>query len=88
MVLFLMIAQGWRLTDDVPSRRDQLMVGGAVLVYCACYAIIYTVDYALRDPASEVYVLLTTGALFLALIRIMCAPRHPARRPSLSPPPR
>lgn len=74
MVLFLMIAQGWRLTDEVPSKRDQMLIGGAVLVYCVCYTIIYTVDYALRDPASEVYVLLTTGAFFLALIRCMCAP--------------
>jgi hypothetical protein len=73
MVLFLMIAQGWRLTEDAIPSKDQLLVGGAVLVYCGCYSIIYAVDYAMRDPASEVYVLLSTGAFFLALIRCMCA---------------
>jgi hypothetical protein len=79
MVLFLLIAQGWRLTEEVAPKKDQLLVGGAVLVYCVCYTIIYTVDYALRDPASEVYVLLTTGAFFLVLIRLMYAARRTAR---------
>jgi len=71
MVLFLLIAQGWRLTDDVPPPKDQLLIGVAVLVYVVCYTIIYCVDYALRDPAAEVYVLLTPGAFFLVVIRVM-----------------
>lgn len=74
MVLFLVIAQGWRLTDDVPPRRDQVLIGIAIVVYVVCYTIIYSVDYSMRDPAAEVYVLLSTGAFFLAVIRIMCVP--------------
>jgi len=71
MVLFLLLAQGWRLTDDLPPLRDQALVGAAALVYAACYCTIASVDFLLRDPHEEVHPLASTGALFLAIIRVM-----------------
>lgn len=61
MILCLLIARGWRVTSATFSPGEQRAVIAGCTAYISVYAIVYCVDVVQRDPADEVYPLMTGG---------------------------
>lgn len=70
MVLCLLIARGWRVAPGSLERSEALLIGGGASFYVLVYALIYCADMATRDPAEDIYPLMTGGALWLVFFRL------------------
>jgi len=70
MVLSLLIAKGWRVTTVTFERSERLAIVLGAAAYVVVYALVYCVDLVQRDPADDVYPLLTGGAAWLVVFRL------------------
>jgi hypothetical protein len=70
MVLCLLIARGWRVLTSEFERSEAILVFSAAACYVLVYALVYCVDMVTRDPADDVYPLMTGGALWLVFFRL------------------
>mmetsp|Transcript_41998 Transcript_41998/g.97423 ORF Transcript_41998/g.97423 Transcript_41998/m.97423 type:complete len:490 (+) Transcript_41998:96-1565(+) len=71
MILCLLIARGWRVTVTHLEKRESFMIIAAAGAYVMVYALVYCADMVTRDPADDIYPLMTGGALWLIFFRLL-----------------
>lgn len=69
MVLSLLIARGWRVTSSNLEPQEAMLIGASAALYVFVYALVYCIDMITRDPADDVYPLMTGGARLRAWAR-------------------